>query len=97
MNGVWFSLSLFFPPSNINKKISNSNTFCPSAGVPFGMSLWGTAFSEPTLIKYGSALEDLFRARVTPTFHDFGATNIPINFEYGAYFSSWPDLSKFHF
>ncbi|TKA67189.1 hypothetical protein B0A55_10623, partial [Friedmanniomyces simplex] len=30
-----------------------------SSGMPFGLALIGTAFSEATLIKYGSAIEDL--------------------------------------
>ena len=29
------------------------------SGMPFGLALMNTAFSEPTLIKYGSAIEDL--------------------------------------
>ncbi|KAM0745940.1 Glutamyl-tRNA amidotransferase subunit A (Glu-ADT subunit A) [Meredithblackwellia eburnea MCA 4105] len=52
-------------------------------GVPFGISLVNTAFSEPILVKYGSAIDDaLGHRRVVPTFLEFGATNIPIN---GAY------------
>ena len=46
----------------------------PVSGVPFGLGLVGTAFSEPTLITYASAIEDLMvssgsdyqRARTPP-------------------------------
>ncbi|KII96131.1 hypothetical protein PLICRDRAFT_170708 [Plicaturopsis crispa FD-325 SS-3] len=49
--------------------------------VPFGLSIVSTAFSEPTLIKYGSAIDDaLGKRRVKPTFHDFDAINIPVDF-----------------
>ncbi|KAJ2957071.1 hypothetical protein NQZ79_g7143 [Umbelopsis isabellina] len=54
-------------------------------GVAFGIGLWGTAFSEPTLIKLGSAIEDTLRRRQVPTFLEHTATNIPINSEIGSY------------
>ncbi|KAI9284988.1 amidase signature enzyme [Umbelopsis sp. AD052] len=54
-------------------------------GVAFGLGLWGTAFSEPTLIKLGSAIDDTLRRRKVPTFLEHTATNIPINYEIGAY------------
>ncbi|OZJ04586.1 hypothetical protein BZG36_02768 [Bifiguratus adelaidae] len=54
-------------------------------GVAFGIGLWGTAYSEPTLIKLGSAIDDTLRRRRLPTFYDADATNIPINYEIGAY------------
>jgi len=54
-------------------------------GVAFGLGLWGTAFSEPTLIKLGSAIEDTLQRRKVPTFLDHTATNIPINSEIGSY------------
>jgi amidase len=37
-------------------------------GMPVGISFIGTAFSEPTLIKLGSAFEALTHARFVPTF-----------------------------
>ncbi|KAL8292475.1 hypothetical protein RQP46_001087 [Phenoliferia psychrophenolica] len=52
-------------------------------GVPFGISLVNTAFSEPKLVKWGSAMDDaLGNRRQPPRFLEFNATNIPIN---GAY------------
>jgi len=56
-------------------------------GVPFGISLWGTAYSEPTLIKIGSAIDDTLRRRRLPQFLEHTATNVPVNNEYGFYFS----------
>jgi len=53
---------------------------------PFGLSFVGTAFSEPTLIKLASAAEDaLGNRRVLPTFYEFTATNIPVNWGFGTY------------
>ncbi|KAF7330196.1 Amidase family protein [Mycena venus] len=47
---------------------------------PFGLSFVGTAFSEPTLIKLASAAQDAFgNRRVKPTFYEYNATNIPVN------------------
>jgi amidase len=43
----------------------------PSAlikGLPLGVSFFGTAFSEPTLIKLASGFEHVFHARRVPTF-----------------------------
>ena len=39
-----------------------------SFGVPLGLSIMGTAFSEPTLIKIASGFEHATRARQAPTF-----------------------------
>ncbi|KAJ6577543.1 Glutamyl-tRNA amidotransferase subunit A (Glu-ADT subunit A) [Mycena capillaripes] len=53
---------------------------------PFGLSFVGTAFSEPTLIKLASAAEDaLGNRRVKPTFYEYNATNIPVNWAIGTY------------
>ncbi|KAJ6483814.1 amidase signature domain-containing protein [Mycena vitilis] len=53
---------------------------------PFGLSFVGTAFSEPTLIKLASAAEDaLGNRRVKPTFYEYKATNIPVNWAIGTY------------
>lgn len=78
MDGVsWFTICpRFFI-------VSVPTICCP--GVAFGIGLWGTAFSEPTLIKLGSAIEDTLRRRQVPTFLEHTATNIPINYEIGAY------------
>ncbi|KAF7731705.1 hypothetical protein EC973_008877 [Apophysomyces ossiformis] len=56
-------------------------------GVPFGISLWGTAYSEPTLIKLGSAIEDTLRRRQTPKFYDYKTEVIPVKDAYGAFYS----------
>jgi len=48
---------------------------------PFGLSFIGTAWSEPTLIRFASAASDaLGNRRVKPTFYDFVAENVPVNF-----------------
>ncbi|KAJ7116571.1 amidase signature domain-containing protein [Mycena epipterygia] len=53
---------------------------------PFGLSFVGTAFSEPTLIKLASAAEAaLGNRRVKPTFYEYNATNIPVNWAIGTY------------
>ncbi|KAJ7289356.1 amidase signature domain-containing protein [Mycena rebaudengoi] len=53
---------------------------------PFGLSFVGSAFSEPTLIKLASAAEDaLGNRRVKPTFYEYNATNIPVNWAVGTY------------
>jgi hypothetical protein len=53
---------------------------------PFGLSFVGTAFSEPTLIKLASAAEDaLGNRRVKPTFYEYNATNIPVNWAIGTF------------
>ncbi|KAJ7650854.1 amidase signature domain-containing protein [Roridomyces roridus] len=54
---------------------------------PFGLSFVGTAFSEPILIKLASAAQDAFGPgrRVKPTFFEYNATNIPVNWAIGTY------------
>ncbi|KAJ7056734.1 amidase [Mycena amicta] len=54
---------------------------------PFGLSFVGTAFSEPTLIKITSAAQDALgpHRRVKPTFYEYNATNIPVNWAVGTY------------
>ncbi|KAJ7173969.1 amidase family protein [Mycena crocata] len=53
---------------------------------PFGLSFVGTAFSEPTLIKLASAAEEaLGNRRVKPTYYEYNATNIPVNWAIGTY------------
>lgn len=59
-------------------------------GIPFGLSIINTAWSEASLVKYGSAIEDLLfqsqpssmtglkKGRVLPMFHEHLARNIPV-------------------
>ncbi|KAK6198684.1 Glutamyl-tRNA amidotransferase subunit A (Glu-ADT subunit A) [Scheffersomyces amazonensis] len=49
-----------------------------SVGLPYGIGIMNTAWSEPQLIKYGSAIEDLIKGRTVPTFKDYLAKNIPV-------------------
>ncbi|KAG0646914.1 amidase [Hyphodiscus hymeniophilus] len=57
----------------------------PDTGMPFGLALMGTAWSESTLIKYASAIEDLQMSsgtkykRTTPMWLDYTSKNIPVN------------------
>ena len=39
-------------------------------GLPMGISFFGTAFSEPTLIKLASGFEHATKARIVPQFQD---------------------------
>lgn len=54
-------------------------------GMPFGLTLMGTAWSESTLIKYASAIEDLQLSsgtkykRTSPKWLDYRKRNIPVN------------------
>lgn len=47
-------------------------------GLPFGLGIMQTAWAEPQLIKYGSAIEDLIGGRPKPQFHDYLAKNVPV-------------------
>lgn len=53
-------------------------------GMPYGLGLMNTAFSEPTLIKFASAIEDLQVAsrtslkRTLPLWYGFLERNIPV-------------------
>ena len=54
-------------------------------GMPFGLALMGTAWSESSLIRYASAIEDLqvsswtkYR-RTTPLWYDYRSKNVPVN------------------
>lgn len=58
-----------------------------ASGMPFGLSLMGTAWSEATLIKYASAIEDLQLTtrsnkykRTQPTWLNYLQRNIPVPF-----------------
>ncbi|ABN65714.2 Glutamyl-tRNA(Gln) amidotransferase subunit A (Glu-ADT subunit A) [Scheffersomyces stipitis CBS 6054] len=49
-----------------------------SVGLPYGLGIMQTAWAEPQLIKYGSAIEDLIQGRTKPKFLDYLAKNIPV-------------------
>lgn len=46
-------------------------------GVPFGLGIIQTAWKEKSLIRYGSAIEDLVHRRHQPTFLNVGTENYP--------------------
>ena len=54
------------------------------SGMPFGLALMNTAFSEPTLIKYASAIEDLKNhsgpkwKRALPEWRGYLERNLPV-------------------
>lgn len=58
------------------------------SGMPFGLALLGTAFSEGTLVKYASAIEDLMirtdalyqRSKHPPRWEGYLERNIPVPF-----------------
>lgn len=56
----------------------------PTTGMPFGLALMNTAWSEPTLIRYASAIEDLQLSvetshRRSPAYwYGYRARNIPV-------------------
>jgi amidase len=50
-------------------------------GMPYGLGIMHTAWSESLLIKWGSAIEALLRTRVKPTWHEYWAKNIPVLYE----------------
>lgn len=55
-----------------------------STGMPFGLALMNTAWSEPKLIKYASAIEDLQYSsntpykRTLPKWYGYRKKNIPV-------------------
>lgn len=56
----------------------------PDTGMPFGLALMGTAWSEGVLVKYGSAIEDLqltsgtkYR-RTSPKWYSYLTKNVPV-------------------
>jgi amidase len=59
------------------------------SGMPFGLALIGTAFSEATLVKYASAMEDLMvssgsrfqRSKTPPTWDGYLERNIPVEWQ----------------
>jgi amidase len=57
----------------------------PDTGMPFGLALMGTAWSESMLVKYASAIEDLQKSsgtvyqRTSPKWLDYRSKNVPVN------------------
>jgi amidase len=57
----------------------------PDTGMPFGLALMGTAWSESVLVKYASAIEDLQGSsgtvykRTSPLWLDYQSKNVPVN------------------
>ncbi|SCW00929.1 LAFE_0D01266g1_1 [Lachancea fermentati] len=47
-------------------------------GRPFGLGIMQSAWQEPQLIKYGSAIEDLLNYKAKPQFLDYLGKNIPV-------------------
>ncbi|KAF7717124.1 Amidase [Penicillium ucsense] len=58
----------------------------PESGMPYGLAIMNTAFSEPTLIKYASAIEDLQKTsgtkwqRTLPEWRGYLQRNLPVPF-----------------
>ncbi|SCU84449.1 LAME_0C09516g1_1 [Lachancea meyersii CBS 8951] len=47
-------------------------------GRPFGLGIMQSAWQEPLLIKYGSAIEDLLQYKSKPQFYEYLAKNVPV-------------------
>ncbi|SCU77244.1 LAMI_0A00276g1_1 [Lachancea mirantina] len=47
-------------------------------GRPYGLGLMQSAWGEPKLITYASAIEDLLNVKLKPQFYDYLAKNIPV-------------------
>lgn len=47
-------------------------------GRPYGLGIMQSAWQEPQLIKYGSAIEDLLAYKPKPKFHNYLAKNVPV-------------------
>lgn len=58
----------------------------PSTGMPFGLALMDTAWSEANLVKWASAIEDLQfssgtqNRRFLPKWHEYLERNVPIRY-----------------
>lgn len=48
--------------------------------VPVGIALIGTAWSEATLIRYGSAVDDLIQGRKKPQFIEWWSKLVPVDY-----------------
>lgn len=54
-----------------------------ATGMPFGLGLMHSAWQEPELVRWASAIEDLQRhstgtGRTLPQWHEYQAKNIPV-------------------
>ncbi|KAJ7605169.1 amidase family protein [Roridomyces roridus] len=58
--------------------------------LPFGLGIWGTAFDEDKLIRYGSAIDDLIRWRGKPQFYNYETTEIPFDPRWPGFFDIPP-------
>lgn len=47
-------------------------------GMPYGLGIMQTAWGEPDLIKYASAIEDLLKHRPTPKYYEYLSKNVPV-------------------
>ncbi|KAJ7634316.1 amidase signature domain-containing protein [Mycena rosella] len=56
--------------------------------VPFGLGLWGTAFSEAALIRYGSAIDAVVGWRGKPMFYAYNTTRIPFDPRWPGFFDT---------
>ncbi|KAJ7879665.1 amidase signature domain-containing protein [Mycena leptocephala] len=54
--------------------------------LPFGLGIWGTAFSEAKLIRYGSAIDDLVRWRGKPRYVNYETTRVPFDARWPGFF-----------
>jgi amidase len=49
-----------------------------SWGMPYGLGIMHTAWSEHLLIKWASAIEAITKGRRAPTWYNYTAENIPV-------------------
>lgn len=53
-----------------------------STGMPFGLGLMHTAWAEPELVKWASAIEDLMvkagKGRTLPKWYEYRSKNVPV-------------------
>ena len=49
-----------------------------ATGRPFGLGIMQSAWEEPKLIKYGSAVEDLLQYKCKPQYYNYLAKNVPV-------------------
>ncbi|KAJ7657170.1 Glutamyl-tRNA amidotransferase subunit A (Glu-ADT subunit A) [Mycena polygramma] len=56
--------------------------------LPFGLGIWGTAFSEAKLIRYGSAIDDLVRWRGKPQYYNFETKKEPFDVRWPGFFET---------
>jgi len=51
-------------------------------GMPFGLCIGGTAWSEPKLVTLASAMEDAIQGRALPKYYERNAKNVPMPYGY---------------